>query len=113
MLASPVYFDGLSGQFKSFFDRLCHLSTDRKGLVKQLKGRRAAGIFLTYEDKPRDDYAQLGKVIRGYLNWMGDFQDVALMPVADVGPSRPVTDKPDVLEQARGIGRRLAGCVAR
>ena len=52
ILASPVYFDGVSGQTKLFFDR-CRCFAMEKG---NLKGKRHAAIILTYEDRPRDDY---------------------------------------------------------
>jgi len=49
ILSSPIYFDGVSGQMKSFFDRLwCFTHEGNK-----LPGTRAGGVIVTYEDKER------------------------------------------------------------
>lgn len=109
VLASPVYFDGASGQFKLFFDRLVHLVTDSTQSVKQLKGPRGAAIFLTYEDKSRADYRRVANVFANYLGWMGDFGEVEVMTEGSLGPSQPVQDRPELLAAAREIGTKLVG----
>ncbi|KKL66819.1 hypothetical protein LCGC14_2141160, partial [marine sediment metagenome] len=109
VLATPIYFDGVSGQMKSFFDRCCHLACDGPAgkQKKQLIGPRAGGIVFSYEDNPRDDYLDVVNRLAGYLGWMGDFGKVEVLPAAKVSPSSPVTDRPELLQQARAMGEAL------
>ena len=46
ILASPIYRDGLSGQFKSFFDRCCCWEGRNR-----LPGTRRAAMIVAYADK--------------------------------------------------------------
>lgn len=102
VLSSPIYFDGISGQLKLFFDRLICLSK------RKLPGKRRAGIVIAYEDRKRDDYVKNMQVYRGYLSWFADFEFTEIMEAWGVAAKGDVNRKPEFLEQARDLGRRLA-----
>ena len=101
VLSSPIYFDGISGQLKLFFDRLICLNK------RKLPGKRRAAIVIAYEDKQREDYLKNMEVYRGYLNWFGDFEFTEVMEAWGVAAKGDVNSKPEFLEQAKELGRRL------
>jgi multimeric flavodoxin WrbA len=107
ILAAPIYFDGVSGQMKSFFDRCYHLTYRQGRIAPQLKGPRAGAVIVTYEDKPRDDYYDVAKRLAGYLKWMGDFEPVEIVSEGNLGPAGAAGGRPELLTRAREMGSRL------
>ena len=112
VLAAPIYYDGVSGQLKLFFDRLCHLTHEGGPLKPQLVGPRAAAIVVTYEDKPRDDYRDVAQRLANYLPWMGEFVAVEVLAEARLGPSDAAAGQAELLERARQTGGRLCDALA-
>ena len=102
VLASPIYFDGISGQLKLFFDRLICLSK------KNLPGKRRGAIVIAYEDQQREDYVKNMEVYRGYLSWFSDFEFTEIMEAWSVVAKRDINSKPEFLEQAKKLGNKLA-----
>jgi len=113
VLAAPIYFDGVSGQMKAFYDRLYHLVNDRGELAKQLAGPRAGGIIVTYEDKERDDYRDVAGRLANYLGWMGDFDPVEVLSIGGLGPAGAAAGRADLLARAEALGRSLVQRLAR
>jgi len=113
VLAAPIYFDGVCGQMKTFYDRLYHLVNDRGELTKQLAGPRAGGIIVTYEDKQRDDYRDVAGRLADYLGWMGDFGPVEVLSVGGLGPAGAAAGRADLLARAEAMGRSLVERLAR
>ncbi len=111
VLASPIYYDSVSGQMKTFFDRCRTFTTDPETgeLRPQLPGRRKAAVVVTYEDSPRDDYRREAEKLAGYLNWMGDFGEVQIICEGNLGPSGAAAARPDLLDRVREAGKRLFG----
>ncbi len=102
VLASPIYRDGLSGQFKSFFDRCaCWEGKNR------LAGTRRAAMVITYMEQERDDYTRVAETGPFYLNWMGDFGQPVVFTGAALGPAGAVANRPELLAAARALGRTL------
>jgi len=116
VLASPIYYDGVSGQMKTFFDRCRHLMRRGDKQQPQLAGKRAAAVVVTYEDKPRGDYRDVANRLAGYLKWMGDFDPIEVLSEGRLGPAGAAAERPDLLAKARAVGsglvRRLAERVA-
>jgi len=108
VLAAPIYYDGVSGQLKLFFDRLRHTTRRGASLEPMLPGRRAAAIIVTYADGPRADYRREAEKLAGYLPWMGDFAAVEILAAANLGPPSAAAGRADLLEEARRIGTGLA-----
>ncbi len=107
VLASPIYYDGVSGQMKLFFDRLRHLTNEAGDHHPLLAGPRAAAVIVTYEDKPRQDYFNVARVLANYLAWMGDFGEVEILSAGRLGPADAVAKRADLLQEAREIGSKL------
>ena len=103
IIASPIYFDALSGQMKSCFDRLWCWTHNK------LPGARSGGVIVTYEDKERQDYLDVAKRPANYFNWMGQFDPVEVLHFAQLGAGRDdAKGREDLLDTARAMGRRLA-----
>jgi multimeric flavodoxin WrbA len=107
VLASPIYFDGVSGQMKLFFDRLhCFMMED--GQTKpRLDGRRRAAVVVTSEAEPYEAYQTAVRALAGYFSWMGDFGEVAIMCEGELGRVGAAAEKPDAVARARRLGRKL------
>jgi len=102
ILASPIYRDGLSGQFKSFFDRLsCWEGRNR------LAGTRRAAMIVTYEAREREDYRRVADTVPFYLAWMGDFGDVKVLVGPELKGPTDASTRTDLLERAAAVGREL------
>jgi len=109
VLATPIYYDGCTGQLKSFFDR-CRTLThdpDSGALVPQLSGSRRAVIVATYEDHGRDEYRQSMDVLARYLSWMGDFGRVEVLCEGSLGPPDAARRRPDLISKAVSIGEEV------
>ena len=101
--ASPVYFDGVSGQTKLFFDRIRCLTME----AGKLPGKRRAAIILTYEDHPRDDYRHMIQPLANYFSWFGDFGTVELLVEGRLGPPDAASQRADLLDRSRELGQQL------
>ena len=107
VLASPIYFDGVSGQMKLFFDRLhCFMMEDGERKPR-LEGARRAAIIVTSEAEPYDSYQTAVRSLAGYFSWMGDFGEVETVCEGGLGPVGAVAQRPDLVDAAKALGRRL------
>jgi len=107
VLASPIYFDGVSGQLKTFFDRCLWLAMQAGQRHARLIGTRGAAIIVTYEDQPRDDYRREAAKLASYLGWMGDFGGVRIVSEGLLGPAGAAASRPELLAAAEQLGREL------
>ncbi|MFP3897132.1 MAG: flavodoxin family protein [Anaerolineales bacterium] len=108
VLASPIYYDGVSGQLKTFFDRCRTFTTDPRTheLKPQLAGKRRGMVIVTYEDAPRDDYRRQAQILARYMGWMGDFGEVAVAAEGNLGPSDVARKRPDLLARMAEMGKK-------
>lgn len=107
VLASPIYYDGFSGQIKLFFDRCRHLTIKDGKREPQLKGKRRATLIVTYEDKPNEFYLKVARAQAGYLPWMGDFGEIAIFSEGNLWEAGAASGRPDLLEKTETIGRQM------
>jgi multimeric flavodoxin WrbA len=109
VLASPIYYDSVSGQMKVFFDRCRTFTRDHETheLKPQLEGKRKGVVIVVYEDRPRDDYRHEAQKLAQYLSWMGDFGEVEIISEGDLFAADAVACRPDLLARAEELGRRL------
>jgi len=107
VLASPIYFDGVSAQMKTFFDRCLWLTNERGQRKARLNGKRRAAVIVTYEAGPSEGYRKVAQTLANYLGWMGEFGTVEVMSEANLGPSDAAKQKPDLLTKATGMGQEL------
>jgi len=107
VLASPIYYDGFSGQIKLFFDRCRHLTIKDGKREPQLIGKRRAALIVTYEDNPNEFYLKVARAQAGYLPWMGDFGEIAIMSESNLWETGAASGRPDLLEKTEKIGRQM------
>lgn len=109
VLASPIYYDSVSGQMKTFFDRCRAFTRDpeTQELRPQLEGRRKGVVIVSYEDKPREDYHHEAEKLANYLAWMGDFGNVEIVCEGNLGPRDAAAGRPDLLARAEELGKGL------
>ena len=110
-VASPIYFDTVSAQLKLVIDR-CNCVTP---LVRLPRGgeefrakwtRTRRGVFVTAcGERFRYDLAE--RTVRGFLKWVGaKWEETIAYTHSDNEPGS-VARHPELLEHARGVGRRL------
>jgi len=105
-LSSPIYYDGVCGQMKLFFDRL-HWTTR---LPPWPNVPRRGAVIVTYEDEPNPHYRDVAKRLGGYLSWnrRGDFGRVRVVSEARLGGMSAWKKRPDLLERMEKMGREAA-----
>jgi multimeric flavodoxin WrbA len=101
-MASPIYYDGVSGQLKMFYDRLRFTSYD----PNKLEGPRRGIVIVTYEDARSEDYFKTASALAKYLNWnnRGDFGEVKVFAESNMGPRDAWKSRPDLIEKLRKAG---------
>ena len=109
VLACPIYYDGVCGQMKTFFDRCRTFTRDprSRSLKPQLEGARRAAVIVTYEDNPREEYGREARKLVHNLGWMGDFGEVGVLCEGNLGPRGAAAGRPDLLARAEQMGERL------
>jgi len=110
-VGSPVYFDGVSAQLKLVMDR-CNCITPLVRVpgggttFRSLWARTRRGVFVTaLSSKHRYDLAE--KSVRGFLKWVGARWEETLAWQHEDDDLGSVVTRPDLIERARAIGRRL------
>ena len=105
-MASPIYYDGVSGQLKTFFDRLRFTTHD----PFKLEGPRRGIVIVTYEDDPREYYDEVAAHLADYFNWKnrGDFKTVKVVAESNLGPIDAWKKRPDLQAMLRRTGREQA-----
>jgi multimeric flavodoxin WrbA len=107
VLASPIYFDGFSGQMKLFLDR-CHQFFHKDGKEEpQLVGKRRAAIIVTYEDEQSEYYLEAAKAQAGYFGRMGDFSEVKIIAEGKLKEAGAASNRPDLLKITEELGGQL------
>lgn len=101
-MASPIYYDGVSGQLKTFYDRLRFTTFD----PHKLAGPRRGIVIVTYEDDENEAYPKAAGALAKYLNWRdrGDFGEVKVVAESNLGPKDAWKDRPEVLDRLNQYG---------
>ncbi|HHN47283.1 MAG TPA: flavodoxin family protein [Planctomycetes bacterium] len=109
VLSSPIYYDNVSGQMKTFFDRLRPFS--KKG--GRLEGKRSGAVIATWADGERADYLNALKVYTEYFSWFGDFIHAEILGFPDMEGPGDAKKRPDALKRANELGARLVEALKR
>ena len=100
VFASPVYFNQVSGQFKTFLDRLFPYYWD-----KPLKGRKAV-FTLSYEDSQEDLYDEVIDWFTSMVESCHGVEFIETLKVHGTGKT-PVADNLELLAKVKEMGRNL------
>jgi multimeric flavodoxin WrbA len=105
-LASPIYYDGVSGQLKTFFDRLRFTTFN----PHKLKGPHRGIVIVTYEDDKREEYLKTASSLASYFSWndRGDFGKVRVVAEPNLGPRDAWKKRPELLTKLRKLGIKQA-----
>ena len=110
-VASPVYFDTVSAPLKLVIDR-CNCVTPLVRLPGggedfRAKWRRTRrGVFVTARGE-RFTHELAERTVRGFLKWVGAKWEETLAYAHADNDAGSVARHPELLEHARGVGRRL------
>ena len=109
VLASPIYYDSISGQMKKFFDRCRTFTKDPKTqrLTPQLNGKRKGIVIVTYADQPREDYYHEAEKLANYLGWMGDFGKVQIISEGNLDSTDDAAKKSGLLAGVEKLGEDI------
>ena len=107
VFASPVYFWHLTGAMKLVIDRLYAFYTTDGGWRLGLP-RRRGGVAIALQadadpETPQRVADYLASVLREFVEG-----DVHTLAAPGLGPADAASQRPDLLEQAKEIGRKLA-----
>jgi len=108
IFSTPIYYDGVSGQMKSFFDRLWCFT--QKG--NNLEGRRAGAIVAACEAKSSPFYGKVLESMAAYFNWFGKFDPVRTLCAGGLGPRGAAKRCPGALARAGELGEFLINGLA-
>jgi multimeric flavodoxin WrbA len=105
VMASPVYFGDVTGQFKCFFDRT-YSFLDPFTNSRLAPGKKVVFI-LSQGDLSDQMHADIFPRYENWLKMIG-FDEIYSIRAIGVNEVGEVNRKPDLLEQAENIGRKLA-----
>ena len=110
-VGSPIYFDTVSGPLKLVMDR-CNCITPLVHApgggftFRPLWPRTRRGVFVTaLSSRHRHDLAEHS--VRGFMKWIGTRWEETLAFAHDDEGLGSVVARPELLEHAREVGRRL------
>ena len=108
---SPVYFDGVSAQLKLVMDR-CNCVTPLVRLpggqwtFRPRWARTRRGVFVT-ACSARHPFEHAERSVRGFLKWIGARWEETIAFQHEDNEPGSVAARPELLERARAVGRRL------
>jgi multimeric flavodoxin WrbA len=106
VLATPVYFDHVTAQFKTFLDRLyCYLGPDmEKNFPKNVR----AGIVITYGDNDPVMYDGIIEWIKGRMSLYFGVETVGSVKAAGCPQTLTVDRDQESVDRTLDLGRLLA-----
>ena len=107
IVASPIYFSGMSAQTKAAVDR-CQALWARRQVLKLSRPPARGGIILCAA-QPRARFDNAASELRAFLFGIGAEPERTLTFPGMEGPSA-ARERPDLLSQARELGRALTSC---
>jgi multimeric flavodoxin WrbA len=107
LFAAPVYFDGLCGTFKTFYDRLYWFRRQGREVKPRLGGPRRGAMIVTYEDPENAFYEQMAQRLVNYLPGFGGFVPGRLLACSALGPVGAARNRLEYLEAAHTLGAEL------
>jgi multimeric flavodoxin WrbA len=107
VLATPVYFWSVSGPMKLAIDRFFSFFTEQGGWQLALPGERRGAVLVVQADPDQE----VPDKVAGYLESVLEYHNVKVIgriAAASLGGPGDAAGRPELLEEARGLGRELA-----
>ncbi len=105
VMASPVYFGDLSGQLKCFWDRTYAFANP--DFSSRLAPGKKSVLFLA-QAAPAEEFNDIYPRYERWLKMFGFVENHLVRAVGVLGAGE-VKDRPETLEKARDLARRLVG----
>ncbi len=107
VLASPVYWDGVTAQLKLFIDRLFAMMKWKGAKCKSLISGKQAAMVLVAGGGPKDGLGDSRRMLRTVIKWCGfSFAGQLIVPFVD--KPGEVKGKEEVMEKAKRLALKLA-----
>jgi multimeric flavodoxin WrbA len=107
VLATPVYFWHVSSYMKLAIDRFYSFFTDQPEWRLGLPGKRKGAVLVVQADADQETPDRVADYLAHTLKYH-DVEVVGRIAAPGVGGLGDAAGRPELLEEARGIGRRLA-----
>ena len=106
VIGTPIYFDHITAQLKTWLDRLFSYTYTELGQKMFPKGFRAV-LLATYDDGSPDRYDPVLDWLAGRLEYYHEVKTIAriVQPSATI---KPLAQQADLIAKARQAGRELA-----
>jgi multimeric flavodoxin WrbA len=111
LLASPIYYGGVSGQLKLFVDRtFCFLKPDfhQNPRPSRLAAGKKAVFVLTQGHPDEQMFSDVFEKYDEFFKWLG-FEERRLVRACGVSEPGEVTGRQDVMDKAARTARELIG----
>jgi multimeric flavodoxin WrbA len=103
VVASPIFFNGVSAQLKAMIDR-CQCFWVAKYRLKKLPDKKARGVFISARgQKGMEVFHQNAKIIKAFFNSLNITYTAELF-ADEVDAKGDILHHPDILEKSRGLG---------
>jgi len=106
VLASPVYWDGITAQLKAFIDRLFAMMKWRDGKAKSLLSGKRAGMVLVAGGGMGEGLSDSRKMLRTVIKWCG-FKHIGQIIVPFVDKPGEVRAKQDAMKSVAVLARKF------
>ena len=107
VVGTPIYFDHVSAQLKTWLDRLYCYTYTEQGEKMFPKGFRAV-LLATWEMDKADAYVPVVDWLEQRLKGYHEIETIGRLCLPG-SRNKPAADRPDLIAQARALGSRLAG----
>jgi len=104
IVASPIYFSGMSSQTKVAVDR-CQALWARRHLLERPRKAGAAGIILVAA-QPQAKFENAASELRAFLTGIG-IRPVRTLTVGGLERRTSAAERPDAMAQAHQLGRKV------
>jgi multimeric flavodoxin WrbA len=108
VLGTPVYYAELSGYLKLAIDRMYSFWTTEGGWVLGLTGKRRGAVIAVQADTEEATPAKVADYLASVVEWHNG-ELVGRIAASRLGGPSDAAGRPELLAEARAIGRRLAG----
>lgn len=105
VMSTPIYYGDVSGQFKTFFDRTYSFLDPY--LNSRLAPGKKAVFILTQGDLNENVHSDIMPRYENWLKMLG-FSEIYLIRAVGVNDVGDVSRKPELMEKAENIGRKLS-----
>ncbi|MGD0112176.1 MAG: flavodoxin family protein [Armatimonadota bacterium] len=107
VFAAPVYFWNVSAPMKRVIDRLYAFYTEEGGWHVGLEGTRKGGVIVVQADAEEETPKRMAEYMAGVMRDLR-CEVIGQIAAGSIGDAGDAAAKPELLAEAKELGRRLA-----